>query len=188
LYDCPSGYSIAYTVSDIFYTLFAGMGAACTYFISRVLGENKLEEAKSNAYRLLKFVTLVALAEGVLFILASFFFFSLYQNTAAETRNYASYVLIVMGCFFCVMTFVSQCYMTLRAGGDTKLLMFFDSGFQWLVYIPFVAAIAYWSDVDFYWLFFLSQLPDVLKAVVGWIIVKKEKWVKNLTITEGEAT
>jgi len=65
--------------------------------------------------------------------------------------------------------------------------VFIDSGFQWLVYIPFVAAIAYWSDVDFYWLFFLSQLPDVLKAVVGWIIVKKEKWVKNLTITEGEA-
>ena len=53
--DVISGYSITATISDLFFTMNAGMSIATTILVSQALGANKIDQARENGYHLLGF-------------------------------------------------------------------------------------------------------------------------------------
>jgi len=69
----------------------------------------------------------------------------------------------------------------LRAGGDTRSTLFMDSVYMWLVNIPVVAGFAYLTGLNVFVLYLAGQATDFLKLVLAFTLVRKEKWVNNLT-------
>lgn len=179
-----AGHSIAGTTSDLFFTLFGGMAVATTVLVSQPLGANKLEEAKSNAYRLLTFSIFLALIFAVLLFSASFIVPNFYQNVSPESRVIASNFLKIMACFFFIYMANTECYFILRAGGDMKSTLFMDSGYMWCVNLPVVACITYLTNWPIYYIYIAGQLTDIVKLAIAFKMLKKEKWLKNLTHQE----
>ncbi len=175
-----TGYSISTTISDLFYVLFAGMATASTVLIGTALGANRLEEAKSNGYKLICFSMLLSILFGGMMFTSSYLVPVIF-NVSNEAKEIASTFLRVMSLLFWLYMFNTQCFFTLRAGGDTRNTMFMDSFYMWLVNLPIVGFLTYFTGIDIYLLYIAGQCTDLIKAFLSFHLVRKEKWVNNLT-------
>ncbi len=175
-----SGYSIANTIGDLFFVLFGGMAVASTVLISQPLGADRLEEARDNAYGLLGFSFILAIMFGVLMFISSFIIPSFY-NISKEAYYVATTALRFMSGLFWVYMINTECYFILRAGGDMKSTMAMDSLYMWFVNLPIVGFFAYYTSIPIITLYLIGQATDLLKMVFSFHLVKKEKWVVNLT-------
>lgn len=175
-----TAYSMSSTISDLFFVLFGGMATASTVLIGTPLGANKLEEAKENAYKLLGFSLILA---GVILVLmfATSYVAPYFYNVSMEAKHLSANFLRIMALFFVLYMFNTSIYFILRAGGDTKSTLFMDSGFMWMLNIPLVMLLAYHTNLHVLIVYAIGQSTDVLKACVSYYLLKKEKWVKNLT-------
>ena len=177
-----TGYSIAATVSDLFFTLFGGMATATTVLVGTPLGANKLKEGKDNGYKLIVFSVVLAVFFGIAMFISQFFVPVIYPNISKDALNMSQYFLRVMACLFWIYMFDCQCYFTLRAGGDTKATLFMDSGFMWCANLPTLFILAFFTNIPTIYVYACGQCTDILKAFFAFYMVKKEKWVKNLAI------
>lgn len=175
-----TAYSMSSTISDLFFVLFGGMATASTVLIGTPLGANKLEEAKENAYKLLGFSLILA---GVILVLmfVTSYVAPYFYNVSMEAKHLSANFLRIMALFFVLYMFNTSIYFILRAGGDTKSTLFMDSGFMWILNIPLVMLLAYHTNLHVLIVYAIGQSTDVLKACVSYYLLKKEKWVKNLT-------
>ena len=178
-----SGFSIAGTISDLFFTLFAGMAAASTVLISTPLGADRIEEAKANAYRLIGFSAGLAAVFGILMYSSSLLVPVLYSRVSADAQACAKVFIRVQSCLFWLYMATTQCYFILRAGGDMKHTLMMDSGFMWTIMIPVVGCVTYLTSVTYIWIYLSAQAADLIKLVFAYHLVSKEKWAVNLTNT-----
>lgn len=176
-----TAYSMASTIADLFFVLFGGMATASTVLIGTPLGANELEEAKENAYKLLGFSLILAFIFLVLMFSTSFVAPYLY-NVSMEAKDLSANFLRIMALFFVLYMFNTSIYFILRAGGDTKSTLFMDAGFMWSLCIPIVIVLSYKTNLPVLVVYALGQSTDILKACLSYYLLKKEKWVKNLTV------
>lgn len=179
--EVMSGFSIASTIGDIFFVLFGGMAAASTVLISQPLGANKLEEAKRHGYQLLGFSFILSFIFSSMMFIASFYVPYLYQNISVGALKIAGNMMRIQSFMFAIYVLNAQNYFILRAGGDTKSTLILDSVFMWMINIPVVGLLAYFSPIGIYALYMAGQSTDFFKLMFGYHLVRKEKWVKNLT-------
>ena len=104
-----------------------------------------------------------------------------FYNVSMEAKHLSANFLRIMALFFVLYMFNTSIYFILRAGGDTKSTLFMDSGFMWMLNIPLVMLLAYHTNLHVLIVYAIGQSTDVLKACVSYYLLKKEKWVKNLT-------
>jgi len=183
--EVMAGMSISGTVADLFFTLFGGMAVASTVFVSQVLGANKLDEARSNAYRLIRFSVMLAIAFGSLMFISSFFAPLLYNVTEVSRHTAATFLRIQSFMFWLYMA-NAQCFFILRAGGDTKSTLLMDSVFMWAVNLPVVGLVTYLTGWNVFAIYLVGQATDFVKFVVAYGLVRKEQWVKNLAHSHEE--
>lgn len=176
-----SGYSICTTGTDIFFTLLSGMSIATTVVISHPLGANKLDEARRNGYHMMGFSFVLASVFAVFMYATSYVFPSLYSTVSDEVMEIAQTMIRVQSVFFILVTLNMQNYFIVRAGGDTKSTLLMDSGFMWCVNISLLAILAYFTDMNIYMMYIVGQSTDIIKLFLSNRLVRKEKWVVNLT-------
>lgn len=179
--EAISGFSISSNVGDIFFVLFAGMSVATTVIVSKELGANNLKKAKENAYGILKFALFCSIVFGMFMYLSSYFAIDFY-NVSLAAKQIAKYRLRIDGLFYIVMMCTAQIYFILRAGGDTVSTLIVDSVYSWFIVIPLMAYLAYFTDVSVVWLFLISQVCNVFKLLISFYLLRREKWLVNLTI------
>jgi len=175
-----SGISIAFTTADLFFVLFAGMAVATTIMISQPLGANKLDEARENGYRMLGLSVMMALSFGILMFATSYIVPDFY-NVTEVAKSISRNILRIMSFMFCIYMATAECYFILRAGGDMQSTLMMDSGFMWVVNIPIVFTVTYLTGFNFYAIYLIGQSTDFLKLFFSYNLVRKEKWVNNLT-------
>lgn len=178
-----SSMSILQTTTDLFFILFGGMAAATTIVVAQPLGRNELEKAKENAYNMFAFAVVLAVIFGVLILGASFVTPNLY-NVSNEIKILATNMIRVQGFFFWIYMLNTQAYFTLRAGGDMMATLKMDAGFMWLINLPLVGILAYFTSFNIFVLFIVGQMTDLIKLTISLRFVKQEGWVKNLTFQD----
>lgn len=179
-----TAYSISATVADLFFILFAGMASATTVIVGTKLGANKIEEAKDSAYKLLCFSVYLSLIVAVLMSSFTLVVPYLYSKVSKESLDLANQFLIVMSIFFILYMFNTQTYFILRTGGDTRNTMFMDSGFMWAFNIPLVYILAYHTNIPVLYVYAIGQSTDILKSIIAYRMIRKEKWARNLTLAD----
>ncbi len=178
--EVMSGYAISMTTADIFFVLFGGMSVAANVLISQKLGANQLELARSNGYKLIGFSSIMSIFFAILMFTSSFFIPYLY-NVSEYASFVARSVTQVQSLMFWIYMITTMCYFIVRAGGDTKSTFIMDSVYMWSINLPIVASFAYFTDISIIYLYIAGQLTDIIKMLFSYHLVKKEKWVKNLT-------
>ena len=184
--EVMAGMSISSSMGDLFFTLFSGMAVATTVLISTPLGANKLDEAKENAYKLVRLSSMMAIASGILLFLATMFIPQLYEVSDYSRQTAINYSRI-QALMFWIYMLSAQAFFILRAGGDTRSTMLMDSVFMWCVNIPAVAFTAYFTSLDVIGMFLVGNATDLLKVFVAYYYLGKGKWLQNLTHTHEES-
>ena len=79
-----------------------------------------------------------------------------------------------------VQAFINACYFTLRSGGKTVVTMLFDSVFVWTVSIPLARILTGRTALPILVIYFCCQAVELLKALIGYILLKKGVWLHNI--------
>lgn len=176
-----SGNAICSTVTDIFFTLFSGMAVATTVMIAQQLGANNLEKAKENGYHMIGFSFSIAFVFACLMFTTSYVVPLLYSSASSDVLYVAQNMVRVQSVCFILYTINIQNYFIVRSGGDTKSTLIMDSGFMWLFTIPFLFVLAHYTNLNIFIMYILGQLSEIIKLILSSSLLRKEKWVVNLT-------
>ena len=185
--DIMQAYNISNTTANIFYTVFGAMAIGIQILVGQKLGENKIEEAKENAYKLQFLGIIISLLFGViLFVIAPYIMYI--YNSSPYIEGLAIDFMRVVAFLIFIYSFNASCYFTLRAGGKTLVTFFFDSVYMWVVAVPLAFIMIYFTELNILTVFIIIQLPDLIKSLIGFFLVKSGFWANNLTLKNKEIT
>ena len=129
----------------------------------------------------------LALFIGILMNLSRGLVPLLYSQISADSRYIATTYLLIQSFMFWNYMATTEFFFILRAGGDTKNTLIMDSFFMWLVNIPVVAAVTYFTDWNFILMYLAGQATDLLKLMFSFHLFRKEQWLVNLTVMQNKS-
>lgn len=182
--DVVAAVNISNTLSNVFNVVFISMGNATGIIIGQVLGSGDLKRARDEDTKLISFSVFCCIITGlVMFSLASLF--PQIYNTSESIQALAASFIRIVGLCMPVFGFVNAAYFTLRSGGKTLITFLFDSGFMWVFAIPIVFCLSRFTMMPIVPLYLISQLTDLVKCIIGFVLVKRGSWLHNLAVDTG---
>lgn len=182
--DVVAATNIASTVSNLFKVVFMSMGSAVAIMVGQALGANEGEKAKDIAWKLMAAAVASNAVMAVLLALLSPVIPMIY-NTEQNVRDIAQKMLLIVSVMMPFYSFCHCCYFTLRSGGRTIITTIFDSGYTWVVAAPVAYMLAYLTDMPIVPLYFCVQGMEIIKCIMGFIMVEKGIWIRNIVAQGG---
>lgn len=179
--DAVAALNISTTISNLFSVIYVAMGSAISIIVGQLLGAGKMQEAKDTDTKLISFAVLSCFLLGGLLILLAPLFPMLYNTTDSVKALAATLLRVAAGCMP-IAAFMHASYFTLRTGGKTIVTFLFDSVFLWCVSTPAAYVLSRYTALPIAPLYLSCQLLDLIKCVIGFILVKKGVWINNLVI------
>lgn len=173
--------NISSTIGNLFNVVFIAMGSAVAIMVGQQLGASEFEKAKDTAAKVIAFSVCCTLLTSLLMILLSGVFPGLY-NTTEDVREMAGAMIRITAYLMPMQAFLHATYFTIRSGGRTIITFLFDSGFSWVVAIPFIYGIVHFTGLPILVVFTLYYSLDFIKASVGYILLKKGIWLQNIVV------
>ncbi len=174
-----AGQNIATTVNNLFNIAFIAMGDAVAIIIGQLLGAGEMEKAKDEDNKIIAFAVMISIVIGAIMFATSSLFPQLYK-TSDEAKHIATYFIMAQALFMPHNAFLHTTYFTLRSGGRTVITFLFDSVFMWIVSVPAAYILCHYTDMYVIWVFVIVGLLDLIKCVIGFILVKKNVWMQNI--------
>ena len=178
--DVVAGMNISSTINNLFIVVMISMGNAVGIIIGQLLGSGNMKEAKDTDNKLLVFSVLIVLPVAAVMLLSAPLFPKLY-NTTAEVRSLAAGFIMLSALFMPQNAFLNAAYFTLRSGGKTMITFLFDSVFIICVSVPIAFVLSRFTGMNVLLIFVFVNLGDLLKCVIGYIMVRKNIWMQDLT-------
>ena len=116
---------------------------------------------------------------AVVMLIVAPFFPRLY-NTNQEARELAKYLIMITAFFMPQNAFLHATYFTLRSGGKTIVTFLFDSVFIWVVSVTIAFTLSRFTGLPVLAIYAMVQAADMMKCVIGFILVKKGVWLQNI--------
>ena len=177
--EVVSAVNISGTVSNLFFCAFFAMGTTVSIIVGQLLGADELERAVDEDRKLIAFSVVLCCAVGVVMALLAPLIPRIY-NTTDSVKRIAEDLLLVAAVMMPVNAFTNACYFTLRSGGKTIITFVFDCAFVWAVNIPAAFFLSRCTSMGILPMYIIVQSLDLIKCVIGYVLVKRRKWVKNL--------
>lgn len=177
--DVVAGMNISSTISNLFNVVFIALGSAISIVVGQLLGAGRMEEARDTDTKMIAFSVLSCVVIGEVLALCAPLFPMLY-NTSAEVKELAAWFLRIAALCMPIAAFMHASYFTLRSGGKTIITFLFDSVFLWCVSIPVAYVLSRYTGMYIVSLYLSVQMLDLIKCVIGFILVKKGVWINNI--------
>lgn len=178
--------NISTTISNFFNIVFQALGSAVAILVGQQLGAGEYDRSRNTAAKLIFFAVACCLATGVLLAAAAPFIPLIYQTTDT-VRSLATRFILVSAVCMPIFAFAHCCYFTLRSGGKTLITFLFDCVHVWAVAIPFVYALVHFTALDIVSVFLFGQLIDLVKCVIGFVMVKRGIWINKIVTLQSAA-
>ncbi len=176
-----AGYNISSTINNIFNIVFIAMGDAVAIIIGQYLGAGDMKKARDADNKIIAFAVLSACFFGVIMFVAAPLFPEIY-NTNATARLIATHFIMVQGLIMPKDAFLHTTYFTIRAGGKTIVTFLFDSVFMLVVSVPLAYFLSIYTSLGIATVFLLVHTADLIKCVIGFLLVYKGVWLKNIVV------
>ena len=180
--DVLSSISIVSTVSEIFGVFGNGLAVGIGVIIGSSLGADKLDEARDANKKLIWLGVWMSLLFSVIIASLSPIIPNLFSEVNLSQKELASKLILVFAVVLVFQTLALISYFTLRAGGRTLATLILDTGSMVFLYLPASWILAVFTNIDMLYIFMIVRGLDILKAVVGLFLLKKGKWVVNITV------
>ncbi len=177
--EVVSAFNISTTVSNLFFCAFLAMGDTVAIIVGHLLGAGELERAIDEDRTLIAFSVAMSIIVGALMAALAPAIPRIY-NTTNSVKALASSLLTVSAVMMPINAFTNCCYFTLRSGGKTVITFVFDCLFLWTLNIPLAFVLSRYTQVPVVEMFIMVEGLNIVKAVLGFFLVRSRRWVKNL--------
>ena len=177
--DAVAAINISSTIFNVFSIVFMALGASVGIIVGQRLGAGRMDEARDADNKLIAFSVACSFVTGGLLIAVAPMFPAIY-NTTDTVRHIAASLIRMNACFMPFHAFANASYFTLRSGGKSGITFVFDSGFTWVIQIPAALALSRLTSLPIVPLCTLCASLDFLKCVLGFILIRRGKWLNNL--------
>ncbi len=172
-----AGYSISSTVLNLLNITFRSLGIAVGIIAGKDLGAGEFDKAVDDVRKLNFFSVLVSIAIGIVTLIIAEPVTHIY-NVSLETKEYAQYFIKTSALFMPFLCYENSAYFTMRAGGKVLITALSDGIFVFFITMPIAFLFLQFAPVGITYL--AVQTADVLKAGIGFFLIKSKIWVRNL--------
>ena len=143
--DMVAANAVAVMVVNMGAIVCRGFSNATTIIVSQTLGENRMEDTKVYAKRILWLTVIVSLLGCCVILAIRPFMVQFYRDKLTETAIYYLGIIMIMTTWRLVGEGINTCLICgcFRGGGDAKFGMVVDTVFMWGVSVPLMAIAAY---------------------------------------------
>ena len=179
--DVVPATNISSTLYNVGSVVYLAMGSAVGIIMGQMLGAGiSKEEVLDNNRKLLFAATVSGGLFGLLMAAAAVPFPYLY-NTSDSVRQLAAMLILLNSAILPFNSYTNAVYFTLRSGGETMVTFLFDSCFVWGFCVPLAYILTRFVGIGIIPLFAICQATDLIKCVLGNIMIRQGKWIQNLT-------
>lgn len=182
--DAVAANSFVIVVRNFGTILCFGMASAGGILIGNIIGENKLEEAREGAKKLMK-LTVITGAIGGLIVLAIMPFVLTYASLSEQAMHYLKYMLLI-NTYYIMGSAVNTTLIAgvFRAGGDSRFGFICDTIDMWCYAVPLGFFAAFVLKLPVMWVYFLLCTDEFVKW--PWVLKRYRSgiWLKNITRDE----
>ncbi len=177
--NAVAGVNIANTLNNLFKVVFLAFGSSVGIIVGRLLGAGKLEEARETDRKIIIFSVFISSFVGLLMISFSVVFPRIY-NTTQAARAIATSLILVQGICMPIDAFKNATYFTIRSGGRTFITFLFDGFSNIAVNYPIAFILSRFTSASVLWIFISVQIGGLIKCILGYILVKRGVWIRNI--------
>lgn len=174
-----AGLNISNTINNVFNIVFIALGDSIAIVVGQLLGAGEMKKARDTDNKMIAFSVACCTIVALIMLLLAPLFPMLY-NTNDDARELAEQFIIVTAIFMPQQAFLHACYFTLRSGGKTIVTFLFDSVFIWCVSVTIAFLLSRFTTLPVIAIYVMVQLGDLIKSVVGFVLVKKGVWLQNI--------
>ena len=176
--------NITSTIVNLFSIVMMAMGNTVAILVGQALGSGDMEKAKDVDRKLIVFSVGVSGVIGALLAVTAPAIPKIY-NTEAAVQALAASLMVISGVTMPINAFSHASYFTLRSGGKTVITFLFDSAYTWVITVPLAYVLAHFTLLPIIPVYWIVQLSNLIKCVMGYIMVKKGIWVNNIVAENG---
>lgn len=177
--EAVAAINISTTVSNLFNVVFMALGSSISIVVGQQLGSGELEKAVDTDRKMIFFSVACCVVAGSAMFLIAPEFPDIY-NTTDSVKGLATNLIRIASVFMPLYAFYHASYFTLRSGGKTIITFLFDSCYLWVINIPVAYIISRYTDMPMIQIYLVCQCVEVIKGVVGYVLLKKRVWVNNI--------
>ena len=181
--EAYAGYTIFSSIEQVAFIFFVGICHACSIMTGKTIGEGNSDGAYKLAKKFVIMTPIVGIITGSLLLLIRNPLLSLLDIETQGAFDIAS-KLVMIYCLWLPIRNIPYTLIvgTFRAGGDTKIGIYFDCISLYLIGVPVVAILGLIVKVDFEYLLLAMYLcEDIPKSLMSIYRFRSKKWIKNLT-------
>ncbi len=176
--------NISSTITNLFNIVYIQLGSCISIVVGQKLGAGKKKEAREMNDKMIFFSVGCCVIMSVVMVVLGGLFPEIYK-TSDDIKVLATEFIRVSALVMPVCAFAHCCYFTLRSGGKTVVTFLFDSGFTWVLLIPFAYVLVHFTKLPIVTVFFLVSFSEIVKGIIGFFMVKSDVWLQNIVNTEG---
>lgn len=180
--DVVSGMASSFSVANLVFVAFGGIYSATGVILGKSLGMGKLEKAREEKTWLLSGAAVFGLIMMFLGLATTLLIPLVFGKLSESAVNICRDMVILMSFFMPVWVFMNAQMAIARAGGDTAMGAYTDSAITIGIMLPMVFLLGAFTDIGPVMMYLCIKLLDIIKVVVFHLWLKKERWLKNLTV------
>lgn len=174
-------YYVSNEILNIFTFLIWGFGNAIGIVVGTTLGQGDIEKAKVESNYQLCLAFIIGFSLSLLIIIFAPLIITFYHVTNDITYAWTKGLLYVLAIKVLIRTFNYMMFSTLKAGGDSKIINFLDSGIMYIVGLPIAFLTVRFNVGDIVFVLLLCQIEQLVRFVITLIRYKSGIWANNLT-------
>ena len=171
--------NITGTAWNLFCVIMFAMGSAVSIMVGQRLGMGNITEARDVDRKLIFLTEVIHVIIGLVMILASPLVPKMY-NVGEDVRSLTQQLLVIAGLSLPIHSFAHVTYFTIRSGGRTVITFLFDAVYTWTVTVLLAFCLTRFTDMDIIRVYFCVQFIDILKLVIGLIMLRSDFWARNV--------
>ena len=179
--DAVAANSFVVVVRNFGTILCFGMASAGGILLGNVIGENRLNDAREDAKKLMK-LTVITGALGGFIVLAATPLVLKYAALTDTAMHYLKYMLLI-NTYYVMGAAVNTTLIAgvFRAGGDSRFGFLCDTVDMWCYAVPLGFLAAFILKLPVMWVYFLLCTDEFVKW--PWVIrhYRSGKWLHNIT-------
>ena len=180
--DVVSGMSAGWAIVNLLFVSFGGINTATSVIIGKTLGKGQLDEARKQKTWMLSAAVVFGLFMTLIGALVTLLTPLVFGHLSHVAQGICRDLVLLVALYMPLWVYTNVQFSVARAGGDTVMGAVVDVGVTLLVVIPgilLLANVTNWGPVLMYG---VLKLTDFVKIVTAHLWLKKEKWLKNLTV------
>ncbi len=179
--EVMSAINIMSTLNNLSNVVSMSFGNTLGIILGQMLGAGRSKDEVWKEYKQLIFLVFAtSMVFGIVLAALSRAFPMLY-NTTDSIRELTTSLILIMALIKPVSAYVMAAYHTLRCGGNTLLTFAYDGLPMFLLGVPLAFFLSRYTNMAILPLYFICQMPDVVKMIVGMFMIRSRRWMNRLT-------